>query len=335
MVVVVAHAGLVAGRRSGGLDAPEQARGDEDRERVVHRLSGDRTDLGPDDLVDVVRGAVRTLRHRPENREALGRDPKTVLAEQRIGVNGCLPANGGLLGHGAQRIAEAGSSPDLAGYQFPGWASGRAALAECEIRAMRLGIADHFGWAVAVTASADHEVVDRRRIELIEPGMPVAPMHNESKRLDVAATAALVAQVRASVARATSAALDELADALPEPIVSISLRTWPLDFPDDIAVQRRVPYEARADAIMYRQVLAEAAHARELGRAPLSREGSRRSGDQHAVRSGRRDPAGPSGTVGAAVGEGPSGRARRDHRRRLKHAHLRRAESQVGYGASG
>jgi hypothetical protein len=44
--------------------------------------------------------------------------------------------------------------------------------------------------------------------------------------------------------------------------VSISLRTWPPDFPDDIAVQRRTPYEARADAIMYRQVLAELAHDR-------------------------------------------------------------------------
>lgn len=40
---------------------------------------------------------------------------------------------------------------------------------------MRLGIADHFGWAVAVTASADHEVVDRRRIELVEPGVTEAP----------------------------------------------------------------------------------------------------------------------------------------------------------------
>ena len=128
---------------------------------------------------------------------------------------------------------------------------------------MRLGIADHFGWAVAVSASADHEVVDRRRIELIEPGMPAAPIHNESKRLDVVATAALVADVRASVVRATSAALDELAVALPAPLVSISLRTWPLDFPDDIAVQRRVPYEARADAIMYRQVLSEVSQARD------------------------------------------------------------------------
>ena len=127
---------------------------------------------------------------------------------------------------------------------------------------MRLGIADHFGWAVAVTASADHEVVDRRRIELVEPGMSEAPIHYESRRLDVDATAALVATVRASVVRAASAALDEIAAALPAPVRSISLRAWPLDFPDDIAVQRRAPYEARADAIMYRQELAELAHVR-------------------------------------------------------------------------
>jgi hypothetical protein len=71
-----------------------------------------------------------------------------------------------------------------------------------------------------------------------------------------------VAEVRASVARATARALDELAHALPARIVSLSLRTWPLDFPDDIAIQRTVPYESRADAIMYRQLLADAARAR-------------------------------------------------------------------------
>jgi hypothetical protein len=125
-----------------------------------------------------------------------------------------------------------------------------------------MGIADHFGWAVAVTASADHEVVDRRRIELIEPGITAAPIHYDSKRLDVAAATALVASARASAARATSAALDEIADALPTPVVSIALRAWPRDFPDDIAIQRRPPYEARADAIMYRQVLSELADAR-------------------------------------------------------------------------
>ena len=68
--------------------------------------------------------------------------------------------------------------------------------------------------------------------------------------------------MRASIARASSAALDEIGRALSEPIGSISLRTWPPDFTDDIAVQRRAPFEARADAIMYRQVLSELAHAR-------------------------------------------------------------------------
>ena len=127
---------------------------------------------------------------------------------------------------------------------------------------MRLGIAHHFGWAVAVTASAGHEVADRRRIELVEPGMPAAPIHRPGKRLDDDALATLVAQVRASALRTTSDALDELAAAVPEPIVSMALRAWPRDFPADIAVQRRAPYEARADSVMYRQVLAELARVR-------------------------------------------------------------------------
>jgi hypothetical protein len=70
--------------------------------------------------------------------------------------------------------------------------------------------------------------------------------------------AALVAAVRASVERASGAALD----ALPGPVESVSLRFWPLDFPAEIEVQRRSPWEARADAVMYRQILAELAHAR-------------------------------------------------------------------------
>jgi hypothetical protein len=127
---------------------------------------------------------------------------------------------------------------------------------------MRLGIADHFGWAVAVTANAEHEVVDRRRMELVEPDVTSAPIHYESKRLDVPATAALVAEVRASIGRASAVAFDELEAALGARVQSISLRTWPSEFPTDIAVQMRTPYEARADAVMYRQVLAELAHTR-------------------------------------------------------------------------
>ena len=135
---------------------------------------------------------------------------------------------------------------------------------------MRLGIAHHLGWAVAVTASDDHEVVDRRRIELIETGLPAAPIHHvggphvlhrSAPPLDDDALAALVREVRASVVRSASTALDALAAALPEPIVSLAVRSWPADFPEAVSVQRRVPYESRADSIMYCQVLAEVGRA--------------------------------------------------------------------------
>jgi len=128
---------------------------------------------------------------------------------------------------------------------------------------MRLGIAHHFGWAVAVTASARHEVVDRRRIELVGPGLPEAPIHYRgAELLDDAALAARVAEVRESALRTAGAELDRLAAGLAEPIVSISLRAWPPDFPTEIAALRRAPYESQADSVMYREALATAAEAR-------------------------------------------------------------------------
>jgi hypothetical protein len=127
---------------------------------------------------------------------------------------------------------------------------------------LRLGLFDHFGWAVAVTASPAHDVVDRRRIALVEPGTTEAPIHYESERLGVAATSALLDDWRTSVRRATASALDELARSLPEPIGSLSLRALPATFPDDVETMMRTPYEARADAVMYRQLLVEAADAR-------------------------------------------------------------------------
>jgi hypothetical protein len=163
---------------------------------------------------------------------------------------------------------------------------------------MRLGIADHLGWAVAVIADEEHTVVDRRRLELVEPGITPAPIHYEDASVDVDTITALVEQVRASVARAAAAAFD----ALPAPIESISLRLWPLDFPDDIATQRRVPYEARADAVMYRQILAELAHARGwdvhgYDAKAVEAQAARRLGERaHAVLHGPRATLGPPWT---------------------------------------
>lgn len=125
-----------------------------------------------------------------------------------------------------------------------------------------MGIADHLGWAVAVTATADHVVVDRRRIELVEPGTPVMPVHHDGQALDDDGMAALIASVRASAEHATAMALDELERSLPAPVASMALRISPGEFPTDVATLRRSPWDARADAVMYREVLAEAAARR-------------------------------------------------------------------------
>jgi hypothetical protein len=123
---------------------------------------------------------------------------------------------------------------------------------------VRVGLFDHFGWAVAVTADDDHIVVDRRRLELVEPDVTPAPIHYDADEHDDAARTALLATVRASILRAGASALDEL----PSGIESISLRSWPAEFPTDLETLRRSPWEARADAVMYRQLLAELAQAR-------------------------------------------------------------------------
>jgi hypothetical protein len=127
---------------------------------------------------------------------------------------------------------------------------------------VRVGVAHHLGWAVAVTATDDHEVVDRRRIELIEPGVPAVPVEQDTKGLDDAAATAMFEEVRGAALRATGAALDALAADLTAPIVSLSVRAWPPDFPEDIAVLRRPPYDSRADSVLYCQVLAECADER-------------------------------------------------------------------------
>jgi hypothetical protein len=171
------------------------------------------------------------------------------------------------------KLSRAAIADEIAGTSWPhvgDWgypyrpASGR-------IDIMRIGIAHHYGWAVAVSATPDFQVVDRRRIELIESGLPAAPIHHEGgthdmhssgEALDDEGLAALVAKVRASAMRMTAVSMDELVSALPAPITALAIRGWPSDFPGDIATQRRPPYESRADSVMYCKVLAQIAAER-------------------------------------------------------------------------
>lgn len=69
-----------------------------------------------------------------------------------------------------------------------------------------LGVADHNGWAECVTVAASRGVpvvVDRRRLELIEPGIPSMPYHHETLTMPRPEGERLVARVRESVLRTT------------------------------------------------------------------------------------------------------------------------------------
>lgn len=78
VMVVVIHPALVAGGRTRRLDAADQALSGKGGEGVVHRLTRDRTDLSPHQLLDLVRRAVRPLTNRPQNSETLRRHLNTV-----------------------------------------------------------------------------------------------------------------------------------------------------------------------------------------------------------------------------------------------------------------
>jgi hypothetical protein len=89
MVVVVADPILVASRRSGRLNAPDQSFGDQDTKGVVHGLHRDGTNFGPDDLGHAVSRNVGLARDCPQDGQSLRRDLNAVLAKElsRVGVH--------------------------------------------------------------------------------------------------------------------------------------------------------------------------------------------------------------------------------------------------------
>jgi len=128
-----------------------------------------------------------------------------------------------------------------------------------------LGVSDHGGWAVCVTVAANRGVpaiVDRRRIELIEPGVPSQPYHHDTVRMPRAAAEQLVARVRESVLRTTLASVTALRDELQPPytIVAMTLRNPTLDYVPATVAEAHASYSVmcRADGMMYYDALCQA-----------------------------------------------------------------------------
>ena len=124
-----------------------------------------------------------------------------------------------------------------------------------------IGISDHGGWAVLVTAGRDGSLLDRRRVELVGQGLPRLPHHSEGQGLPLGEAVELVERVRLSAEKHAVFALDAVAMAMPR-ILGVALRKCqPL--PSTIA-ERIKDYRAQnvADWVMYRKAMASAAEAR-------------------------------------------------------------------------
>lgn len=132
-----------------------------------------------------------------------------------------------------------------------------------------VGVADHGGWAVLMTAALENRtptVVDRRRVEIIEPGVPTQPYHHDTLTLDEAAAERLVRKVKRSVALSTARALDRLAHDLGSAhrIAGLAMREPTLERLPASVKDAHASYHVmcRADGMLYHSALVEAAERR-------------------------------------------------------------------------
>src|ERR1700688_1051083 len=125
-----------------------------------------------------------------------------------------------------------------------------------------IGVSDHGGWAVLVTAAGDGTLLDRRRVELVDEDLPKIPHHSEGQGLPLHEAVALVERVRVSAERHAKLGLDAVAMTVPGRILGVALRQCQ-ELPPTIA-ERIKDYRAQnvADWVMYRRALAAAAEAR-------------------------------------------------------------------------
>lgn len=143
------------------------------------------------------------------------------------------------------------------------------------MRAAAVGVVEHANWAILVTVAPDGDLLDRRRIDLTDPGLPTHPHHHEgswavgrylntpgARVISLADAVVLVDRVRASAARRAREGLDELAAAVTVPIDRITIRALPTlpDTTEERIADNRA--QTVADSVMYREALAAAAEAR-------------------------------------------------------------------------
>jgi hypothetical protein len=141
-----------------------------------------------------------------------------------------------------------------------------------------IGTAVHNGWVILVTVADDHgrpRVVDRRRVELVPPGVPSQPYHHEGLSLPFAEADAIVRRVQDAVLRCARTALAAYIEerATTADVRAITLPR-PRDVPWDLAevlAGRQTVYVA--DRHLYEVAVARAASALAIDVVTYPRKG--------------------------------------------------------------
>jgi hypothetical protein len=134
-----------------------------------------------------------------------------------------------------------------------------------------LSVAEHAGWAHVVCVAAHGHVpavIARRRVTLIDDGVPTQPYHHEATALTDDGADALIARVRRSIAARTSTALQQVVTELAPAhvVVALAIRESPFDdLPDTYApVRKSYRLFCAADGMMYQLAICKAAREQSL-----------------------------------------------------------------------
>jgi hypothetical protein len=130
-----------------------------------------------------------------------------------------------------------------------------------------ISVADHAGWAHVICVAAPGNVptvVERRRVTLIDAGLPTMPYHHESLGMSVEEADALIARVRRSISQHASRALHAVvSDMTPAySVMALAIREPPFPvLPESVAAVRpSYQLQCAADGMMYALGLCRAAH---------------------------------------------------------------------------
>lgn len=134
-----------------------------------------------------------------------------------------------------------------------------------------VSVAEHTGWAHLVCVAARDgvpAVVERRRVTLVDAGLPTQPYEHDSLAMREDEADALIARVRRSIAGRSSVALQRLvAELAPgHTVVALVIREPPFpDLPTSVATVRQSHrLTCCADGMMYQLAMCRAARDLEL-----------------------------------------------------------------------